>query len=312
MNRMDQLKSEYKNIEIPEELDFIVDKAIKEVKTELEGESKAKGEKELEKEAGNEIGRKRKMKLRKKLLAAAAIAVIFIGSINASSTVANAMEKIPVVGELVKVLTFREFTFNEDTFNANIKVPVIDGLENIDLQNTINQKYYEENKALYEEFMKDIEKLKEAGGGHLGVDSGYIIKTDNDQILSIGRYVVNTVGSSSTTMQYDTIDKKNEILVTLPSLFINESYQERISENIKEQMLKEMSNDSDKVYWVKEGDIEPFVSIKLNQDFYINDIGQLVISFDKYVVAPGYMGVVEFVIPTEVIEDLLVSSEYIR
>jgi len=113
-------------------------------------------------------------------------------------------------------------------------------------------------------------------------------------------------------MQYDTIDKEKEILITLPSLFNNEGYIERISENIKEQMLKEMTNDPDKVYWVKEGDIDPFVEIDPNQAFYINDMGQLIISFDKYEVAPGYMGIVEFVVPTEVIEDLLVSQEYIK
>lgn len=32
----------------------------------------------------------------------------------------------------------------------------------------------------------------------------------------------------------------------------------------------------------------------------------------KYEVAPGYMGVVEFQIPTEVIKDALVSHEYIK
>ncbi|MDU5177028.1 RsiV family protein, partial [Clostridium sp.] len=40
--------------------------------------------------------------------------------------------------------------------------------------------------------------------------------------------------------------------------------------------------------------------------------GKLVISFDKYEVAPGYMGVVEFVIPTEILSDSLVSNEYIK
>jgi len=38
----------------------------------------------------------------------------------------------------------------------------------------------------------------------------------------------------------------------------------------------------------------------------------LVISFDKYEVGPGYMGIQEFEIPTEVIADILVSNEYIR
>jgi hypothetical protein len=158
--------------------------------------------------------------------------------------------------------------------------------------------------------------LKEAGGGHLGVESGYIVKTDTDTILSIGRYVVNTVGSSSTTFKYDTVDKKNEVLIILPILFKDERYMGIISQNIKEQMIEQHKLDKNKFYWVKgieqTSTIELFEQISKNQNFYINSSGKLVILFDKYEVAPGYMGVVEFVIPTEVLSDALISNEYIK
>jgi hypothetical protein len=149
------------------------------------------------------------------------------------------------------------------------------------------------------------------------VDSGYVIKTDNDDILSIGHYIVNTVGSSSTVFKYDTIDKKNEVLITLPSLFKDNSYIETISENIKEQMLENNKLDESKFYWVEgiEGEVDDsllFKTISDTQNFYINDDAKLVISFDKYEVAPGYMGVLEFVIPTDILTDILVGNEYIR
>ncbi|MDX9872436.1 MAG: anti-sigma factor, partial [Clostridia bacterium] len=107
------------------------------------------------------------------------------------------MLKVPFMDGIVEVLTFREYILNEDTFNANIKVPAISGLENKDLENSLNEKYLQENEKLYAEFQAEMEVMKEKGGGHLGVDSGYIVKTDTDRALSIGRYVVNTVGSSS-------------------------------------------------------------------------------------------------------------------
>ncbi len=50
----------------------------------------------------------------------------------------------------------------------------------------------------------------------------------------------------------------------------------------------------------------------INQNFYINKEGKFVISFDEYEVAPGYMGVQEFIIPTEIISNILVSDEYIK
>ena len=161
-----------------------------------------------------------------------------------------------------------------------------------------------------------MEDMKEKGGGHLGVDSGYVIKTDTDRILSVGRYVVNTVASSSTTFKYDTIDKKNEVLITLPSLFKDDSYVDIISENIKEQMIKRHEADDMMFYWVEgveeESLVDLFEKISKEQSFYINSEDKLVISFDKYEVAPGYMGIQEFVIPTEVISEILVSDEYIK
>lgn len=283
--QLEQLKSKYKNTPIPDELDFVVKKAIKQSK-------------------------KRHGSRMKSLVGVGAAAIIFVTGINASPAFAKALSDVPLVGSLVKVLTFTEYKVDEETANANIKVPAITNMENKTLEATLNNKYLEESKKLYSDFTAETEELKKNGGGHTGVDSGYEVKTDNDQILSIGRYVVNTVGSSSTTFKYDTIDKKNQLLITLPSLFKDDSYISLISENIKEQMRQQMKADPDKTYWVD--DQMDFDRIAKDQSFYINNEGKLVISFDKYEAAPGYMGMVEFIIPTDVIADALVSHVYIK
>ncbi|HBN85921.1 MAG TPA: anti-sigma factor, partial [Clostridiales bacterium] len=242
--------------------------------------------------------------------------LIMIAGANSSMAFAAALSKIPVVGDIINVLTFREYRIDEKTYDSHIKVPEIKGLENKDLENSLNKKYLDEGKQLYEDFIADMGNLKENGGGHLGVHSGYTVVTDNDRILSISRYTVNTVASSSTTMKYDTIDKVNEVLVTLPSLFKDDSYVNIISENIKEQMVDENESDPNKVYWVKGIEqsslIDLFEEISQDQNFYINSENKLVISFDKYEVAPGYMGIVEFVIPTEILSELLVGDAYIK
>lgn len=287
-----ELKKQYKNIPVQNELEFIVRQSVK------------KGL------------RKRMLKDSKGLIAIAALAVLFIGSINISPTIASTLEQVPVIKNIVHVLTFREYKIDEGKFNADIQTPAIEGLENKTLQNGLNQKYLEENKKLYDQFMSDMKDMKDKGvDAHLGVNSGYVVKTDNDNILSIGRYVVNTVGSSSTKFKYDTIDKKNQILITLPSLFRDDSYIDIISENIKEQMRTQIQQDSNKMYWIAgdpKSSISAFNKMSKDQNFYINNDGKLVISFDKYEVAPGSMGVVEFVIPTNVIAKILVSDEYIR
>ena len=295
---LQQLKKNYMDIPIPVELDFIVKKSLE--------------------DNGVKITNSRANFKGIKIAAAsiAAAVALFTVGVNSSPVFAASLSNVPVVGSIVKILTFREYTVNEDSYNADIKVPSIQGLENKDLENNLNDKYLTENKKLYEDFMDDMEDMKSNGDGHLGVSSGYVVKTDNDRLLSIGRYVVNTVGSSSTTMKYDTIDKQSEILITLPSLFKNDSYVNIISENIKKQMIEQNKADENKFYWVegieKDVDMDLFEKISKDQNFYINSEGKLVISFDKYEVAPGYMGVVEFVIPTEILSDSLVSNEYIK
>jgi len=289
---MNRFRNEYENIEIPDELEFLVKKTIKE----------------------QEKVMKRKNIINKSVIAAAVAGVVFVGSINLSSEISYALSEVPVLGSIVRVLTFKTFELKDNNFDAELKTPAIEGLDS-NLEAMLNEKYLDENQKLYDDFMKEIDELKKADmdEAHMGIASGYEVKTDTDKLLVIGRYVVNTAGSSSTTIKYDTIDKQNKILITLPSLFKDEAYIDIISENIKAQM-KEQMKDENNVYWLEDemmGD-ENFSKIDKNQSFYITKDNQLVIAFDKYEVAPGYMGNPEFIIPSELLKDVLVSDEYIK
>jgi len=289
--QLEKLRSDYKNVPLPNDLDEIVKNAIQRSKS------------------------RRRFPI--KSVTGLTAAAVFVLSLNTSPTFAKSLSNFPVLRNVVKVLTFTEYTVNEPTYKANIKVPSVSNLKNKDLEQSLNQKYLKENQKLYEEFKKEISLLeKNSTEAHLGVDSGYEVKTDNEDILSIERYVVNTAASSSTTMKFDTIDKKKEILLSLPILFKDKSYIDIINKNIKEQMIDQMNKDEGKIYWIPEANldysIDPFVSIKENQNFYINKDYKLVISFDKYEVAPGYMGVVEFIIPTNILANILVGNHYIR
>ena len=289
---MNRFRNEYENIEIPDELEFLVRTTIKEQEKKM----------------------KRKNIINKSVIAAAVAGVVFVGSINLSSEISYALSEVPVLGSIVRVLTFKTFELKDNNFDAQLKTPAIEGLDS-KLEAMLNQKYLDENQKLYDDFMKEIDELKKADmdEAHMGIASGYEVKTDTDKLLVIGRYVVNTAGSSSTTIKYDTIDKQNKILITLPSLFKDEAYIDIISENIKAQMKEQMKDESN-VYWLEDemmGD-ENFSNIDKNQSFYITKDNQLVIAFDKYEVAPGYMGNPEFIIPSELLKDALVSEEYIK
>lgn len=289
---MNKFRNEYENIEIPDELEFLVRTTIKEQEKKM----------------------KRKNIINKSVIAAAVAGVVFVGSINLSSEISYALSEVPVLGSIVRVLTFKTFELKDNNFDAQLKTPAIEGLDS-KLEAMLNEKYLDENQKLYDDFMKEIDELKKADmdEAHMGIASGYEVKTDTDKLLVIGRYVVNTAGSSSTTIKYDTIDKQNKLLITLPSLFKDEAYIDIISENIKAQMKEQMKDESN-VYWLEDemmGD-ENFSKIDKNQSFYITKDNQLVIAFDKYEVAPGYMGNPEFIIPSELLKDALVSEEYIK
>lgn len=296
--KIEDLKKEYREIPIPDQLDFVVKKALK--------------------DGGINTSKKNSALSRMNKIAAgvAASVLLMTAAVNGSPAFAKTLSEIPVVGSMIEVLNFRQYTVDEGNFQADINTPQIKGLDNENLQNSLNTKYLLENQELYRQFMAEMGEMQKQGGGHAGVSSGYQIKTDNDTILSVGRYVVVTKASAAESIQYDTIDKQRQILLTLPSLFKDDRYVDIISENIKQQMVAQMKSDEGKIYWIEvpgeELMVEPFEEIARNQNFYINPEGKLVISFDEYEVAPGYMGMVEFVIPTEVIADVLVGNDYIK
>lgn len=294
---MEEIKACMEKVEIPKALDEHVKQSIK-------------------------IGmnqNRRVMKMKNWMIKAGASAAIitlgFVGTANLSPAFAESLSDVPVLSKLVEVVTFRQFNHDEANYNAKIETPVIKGLENTTLEESLNQKYLDENKALYQQFETEMAAFKAAGqDAHIGVDAGFEVKTNTDNILSIARYVDNIQASTTTTMKYDTIDKQNEVLITLPSLFKDDQYITAISENIKEQMRARMAEDQNACYWIAEESEmgEGFSQIAADQAFYITNEGKLVIAFDECDVAPSYMGAVTFEIPTEVLGDTLVSNQYIK
>lgn len=289
-DRLNNMRNKYESVPIPEELNLVVKRAIKKRKN-------------------------RRMKLQS-LAGGAAASILLFAGVNTSPTFAAAISEVPVLGNIVKVITISEYTQKDDSSETSIKTPAITNLDNPPLEEALNSKYAEENKKLYESFRNEVEQLEKHGKAKMSLDSGYEIVTDTDQLLTLSRYVTTTAASAAETRTYDTIDKQEKIVITLPSLFKDDSYIQVISEQIKQQMRQQMQEDPEKVYWLESSAddemMDPFKSISEDQSFYINADGKLVISFNEYDVAPGAMGVVEFVIPTEALSSILVSHEYIK
>lgn len=290
MKQIKQLVNEYQNVEIPQELEFFVKKTITEK------------EKRMRKVRG----------LKKAAISVAAVAILFVGTVNASPNIAKAMSEIPVLGSFVELVTLRTFSYEDEHHQVEVKVPQVDGLENKELQDTLNEKYLDQNKKLYEEFMNKIDD-KELSSANLALYSDYKIKLQTEDFMVIQGTKLEIAASGAESVTYDNIDLKNQMVVSLPSLFKDDSYIDAISNNIIEQMKGKIDPDQGIMYFLAENDdIGGFEKIKADQTFYINESGKLVISFDEYEVAPGVMGVVEFEIPTNIIQDILVSNTYVK
>lgn len=224
----------------------------------------------------------------------AAAVVTFTIALNVSPVFAGTVASNKFMKPIVTILTGNRYEFNEDNMQANIVTPVIKGISDKEVENKINAEIEEMSKQLIADFERDSKDLKEIDeNAHLGIESNYIVKTDNDEVLSIDIYVVNTVGSSSTIHKFYNINKLTGEEITLEDKFKNdENYLETISKYIEKEMKKQNNESEYDLYFATYDEVYELVSEK--QSFYINENGNVVIVFDKYEVGPGSTGCPEF------------------
>ena len=248
---MDKLKSDYESIPVPTEAKERM----------LAGIAQAKKE-----QKGVII-----MKFAKKTGGAAAAAMIAITVlVNATPALANAMEQIPVIGSIAKVVTFRTYEDKKDNFEADIKVPqvTIEGTEGAQVPaNKSIEDYGNELIAMYEE-----ELSRDNGEGHYGLDSQYEVVTDNSKYLSIRIDTTLTMASGTQFVKVFTIDKVTGSIISLKDLFHDRPEMlEAVSDNIKSQMAQQMAKDDSVVYFYQ-SDMpdEDFKGLTGDESYYFN------------------------------------------
>lgn len=242
---------------------------------------------------------------------AAAMLVITVMA-NSGAAIAYAMAKIPVIGAIAEVVTFREYESSENNMEADIKIPEVsvkneDGTVNEETTQKINKSIQEYTDEIIAQYEADVKEAGESGG-HLDVELDYSVITDSDRLFSIRFEQLLVMASGTQMVKIYHIDKQTGEMIDLGGLFKEGAdYVTAVSENIKEQMKEQMAADESLVYWVDNEDMAEwnFESIKEDNTFYVNENGKLTIVFDEYEVAPGYMGSVEFEIPTEIVQDLV-------
>ncbi|MBO0482819.1 RsiV family protein [Candidatus Enterococcus courvalinii] len=241
---------------------------------------------------------------------ALALALTFILAVNLFPGVGEAASVLPGFDKLVQLVTLQTLTAKKEDSQIAIDVPKIETATPTEVANTLNKKYLKEAQAEFQQVKKQF-----FDGSRVSVTGDFEKVVDDSRFLVVKRTLTQIQGSSATTTQYDTIDKKLNVVVSLPLIFKNEDYLSIISEEIKQQMNEQMQADPNQIYWSKAADqptdVQPFNQIKPNQTFYINAKHQLTITFAQGKVAPYYMGTPEFVIPTKIIQQQLASPNYL-
>lgn len=220
---------------------------------------------------------------------AGAAAALILLLPNVSVSAQAAMEQIPVLGSIVRVVTLRNYFYDDGHSFASVSIPsVSQGGPGGDAVNEAVQEYTD---RLLTQFQQDIQ---DTGEGYQGLDVSYEVTCDTDTWFTLRINALQVQASGHEMVRYYHIDKTTGQMVTLSDLFPQGTdYVTPLSQEV----LRQMEGEPDFFP-------EDFAAIDPQQSFYWDDQGDLTLVFDEAEVAPASRGVVEFHIPQEVTQPL--------
>ena len=246
--------------------------------------------------AALEENRPRKRRPYRWMAWAAAVLALCIAVPNVSPAAAASMADLPVLGAIVRVVTFRSYIYDDGFHSADVSVPELAGSQ-------AAQKVNEQVRDYTDRLMGAFEETCEAElgqEGYLGLDVTSSVVTDSDTWFTLRVDAVETQASGYQFSRFYHIDKAADQVVKLKDLFREDAdWSAVLTREVRRQMEERMAADSGASYFPEE-----LTEIGPEQNFYFNESGELVLVFDEYTIAPGSMGMPEFTIPAEVYETL--------
>lgn len=240
--------------------------------------------------------------------AAVLLAVLLAGvlTVNLFPSVVYALESIPVIGPLIRLVDIRTYLYDEDGDSLTLPQPGTE--EDFPGAEELNRTIEEETAALLQQFE---DYLAARGLGHVGQETVWDILRNDDVLFTLRCTTTLNAGGSGEFSRCLTLDRRTGKVLALSDLFRPDAdYITPISENLIEQMVQRRdAGEGD--YFVPGGiwsDEECFKSIEPDQNFYLDGEGRLVIVFDEYVVSPGSGGMPEFTIPDSVLSGILADG----
>ncbi|MSS63933.1 RsiV family protein [Velocimicrobium porci] len=284
MKKFEEAKKIYDKIEIPEELSGVVKETIEQHK-----------QKEV---------KIRVPYWRYSVLAAASVMLCFTITLNTNASFAKTVKDVPILKTIAKILTIRSYEEKDDDKTTTVNVPAIEDKREEtsrkinDINKTIDEKIESYVKRASEDIKEYKKAFMETGGTeeewkekdiHVNVDYKVMSQTENYVSFVIS-------GCEDWTSAYSVdyfynINLNTGEDITLEEL-LGKDYIEKANQSIRSQMKERTEKNKELTYFTKEEG--GFETISKDVKFYINKKGNPVIVFDKYEVAPGFMGQQEF------------------
>lgn len=230
---------------------------------------------------------------------------------NCTPALAQALEAVPVLGSIVRVVDLRSYSLFWGDTGISVQDPVLDG--DTQAVDQVEQKKEEFIAQMQDVFLHYATRKYQ---GYVAEDVSYEVMRDDEELFILRFDATLNAGGSVDYHSHIILDKRTEQVLKLADLFHRDAnFVFPISREIRAQMEEQMKAGTGS-YFLPSGiwsDDTCFQSIDPEeQDFYINDAGQLVIAFAEYEVSPGYMGSPEFIIPTEVLDGLLAQPSLLK
>lgn len=288
MGSLKKMKEQYENVAIPEELAVRVQQEI----------AKSRN-KQMEQESIRYCFPK---VVRGIGTAAAAACVLFTLALNTTPAFAMEAAQLPVIGGLARVLTFRSYETEKDDIAVSVEIPSIEIIEqdtgikvdeiNQEILDRCNQ-YAEEALARAEKyrtaFLETGGTLEEWAAHNIKIKVDYEIKQQDDAYLSFVVRGYESWSNAYNESRYYNLDLLTGKEVTLKDL-LGDDYEALANDSIRQQIAeREQAGES---FFAE--DAGGFTGISYNTKFYINTNHNPVIVFDKFEIANGAAGEIEF------------------
>lgn len=213
MKEFEKAKQEYDNITIPKELSERVSLEIQ----------------RAEKQRENKTQKNKSAAFRKWPVAAAAIlTVTFVAGLNVSPVFAKDMSEVPIIGELAKVLTFKQYEVKTEDYVIAVEIPTIEMISEdfTDVQDSINKEIYtvceqyaEESKTNALEYQKTFLEtggtLEEWQDHDIKIKVWYTVQLQTDKYISLAVHRAESWNNASIETQLFNIDLQTGHQVSL-------------------------------------------------------------------------------------------------